>query len=99
MITFINLNETKQEHLSFDRKGQYLVFFHNMSGKFTFELKASGVELDIYGLFTGKKSDQFVVETIQHHVAPSSVSNLSLHIQMCVCNLSLCFKQYLAAFR
>lgn len=76
MATFINLNETPKNEIVFSRKGSYVVFFHNISGKFIFNLAHSGVELDIYGLFTGKNSDQFNIETIQRHTAPSAVSNL-----------------------
>lgn len=76
MINFINLNKNKQKNIIFDKKGKYIVFFQNLSGKFTFELMTSGVEVDIFGLFTGKNSDKFSVETVQHHCAPFTVSNL-----------------------
>ncbi len=75
-MQFINLNEKKQEHLIFDKKDTYVVFFHNLSGKYTFEIKESGIEVYIYGLFTGKKTDEFKIETVQHHVAPGSLSDL-----------------------
>lgn len=75
-MQFINLNETKKEQLVFDKKDTYVVFFHNLSGKFTFEIKESGIEVYIYGLFTGKNADEFKIETIQHHVAPGSLSDL-----------------------
>lgn len=75
-MKFINLNEQKKEHLTFDKKDTYVVFFHNLSGKFTFEIKESGIEVYIYGLFTGKEAEEFHVETIQHHVAPGSLSDL-----------------------
>lgn len=76
MAEFIHLNKTKETSLKFDKAGQYVVFMHDMSGKFTFELAHSKVEVDIYGLFTGNNSDQFTIETIQHHTAPGAVSNL-----------------------
>lgn len=76
MVHFINLNEQKKETLTFDKKGKYVVFFRNLSGKFAFELKESGIELYIYGLFTGKNADEFHIETIQHHIAPGSLSDL-----------------------
>ncbi|OGK37368.1 hypothetical protein A3F03_04245 [Candidatus Roizmanbacteria bacterium RIFCSPHIGHO2_12_FULL_41_11] len=73
---FINLNEAKSGQIDFKEKGKYLVFFHNLSGRFIFEIIASGVELYIFGLFTGKGDDQFRIETIQRHIAPRSTSNL-----------------------
>lgn len=75
-MKFIDLNKTKDSHIKIDTKGQYVSFFHNRSGKLTFELAASGIELYIYGLFIGKKNDQYEIETIQHHTAPGSLSDL-----------------------
>jgi len=76
-MKFINLNSTKQERLTFDTKGEkYVVFFHNISGKLTFEIAESNIEVFIYGLFTGKNADQYHIETIQHHTAPGSLSDL-----------------------
>jgi len=75
-MKFIDLTNTKKDHVKIDKKGQYVAFFHNRSGKLTFEVAASGVELYIFGLFTGKKADKFQIETIQHHTAPGSLSDL-----------------------
>jgi Fe-S cluster assembly protein SufD len=75
-MLFIDLNKNQKETYTFDKKGQYVIFFHNISGKFTFELKESGVELYIYGLFTGKNADQYHIETVQHHIAPNATSDL-----------------------
>ena len=76
MITFINLNKTKKENVTISKPGKYLVYFKNLSGKFTFDLQAKGIDLDIFGLFVGTKKDNFQVETIQRHSAPDSTSNL-----------------------
>ncbi len=75
-MQFINLNQTKQSKLTFDRPGGYTVFFYNLSGDFDFEIKSSGVDLNIYGLFVGKKTDDFQLKTNQYHMAPNSTSNL-----------------------
>ncbi|HEX7543155.1 MAG TPA: SufD family Fe-S cluster assembly protein, partial [Patescibacteria group bacterium] len=75
-MNFINLNETKQTKLVFNKSGNYTVFFHNLSGEFDFQIKASGVNLNILGLFVGKKSDNFELKTNQYHIAPNSISNL-----------------------
>ncbi|HRN70140.1 MAG TPA: SufD family Fe-S cluster assembly protein [Candidatus Woesebacteria bacterium] len=75
-MKFIDLNKTTEDHVKIDKTGKYVAFFHNRSGKLTFELSASGIELYIYGLFTGKKADEFHIETIQHHTAPGSLSDL-----------------------
>lgn len=76
MTKFLNLNKEKQEMIIFDKPGKYLVYFHNLSGRFTFEIKSSGVELDIFGLFTGKNMEQFKLQTLQRHCMPNSHSNL-----------------------
>jgi Fe-S cluster assembly protein SufD len=76
MTKFINLNKEKTERLVLNKPGNYVVFFHNLSGKYVFEISAPNVNLDIFGLFTGKNDDKFTIETVQHHRAPNSTSNL-----------------------
>lgn len=76
MAVFINLNEQKNYQLIFNKAGDYLVFFYNLSGKFLFEIRSPNVTLDIYGLYIGKQNDQFTLKTTQHHQAPSSFSNI-----------------------
>jgi Fe-S cluster assembly protein SufD len=75
MTTFIDLTKEKKEHLVFDKKDEYVVFLHNISGKFRFELREK-CEVHIFGIFTGKNSDEFHIETVQHHNAIGSFSNL-----------------------
>lgn len=75
-MNFIDLNQTKQTKLVFNKPGDYTVFFYNLSGEFDFWIKASGVNLDILGLFIGKKSDNFELKTNQYHISPNSTSNL-----------------------
>lgn len=74
--TFLNLNSLKQKKFRFSKPGKYTVFFHNLSGELIFDLLTSGVDVDIYGLYTGKNSEQFIVRTKQHHIAPRAKSNL-----------------------
>jgi Fe-S cluster assembly protein SufD len=76
MTSFINLNKEKKEKLTFDKKGQYVVFLKNLSGDFVFEITAANVELDIFGLFVGKNDEKFSIHTTQLHKAPGSSSNL-----------------------
>ncbi len=76
MNKFIDLNKEKNNSLVFNEQGKYIVYFKNLSGKFTFDIKTSNVDLNIYGLFIGENRDQFKVETIQRHLAPNSKSNL-----------------------
>lgn len=75
-IQFIHITETPDKPFTFKKKGTYVVFFHNVSGKFNFELEATGVQLYILGLFTGKENHEYKIETIQHHKAPGAYSDL-----------------------
>lgn len=72
----INLNKNNKQAVRLSKPGDYLVFFYNLSGTFNFDLAASGINLDIYGLYIGKDDKQFSIETIQNHRSPSSTSNL-----------------------
>lgn len=75
-MNFIDLNKKGKEHIVLDKPGDYVVFMHNLSGKFAIELAERNINVDIFGLFTGKGTEQFHIETIQHHTAPDSTSNL-----------------------
>lgn len=76
MSTLINLNTTNKKRIVFDKPGEYVVFFHNLSGEFIFDITSSNVEVDIFGLLTGKDSDDFNIKTTQRHAAPNSTSNI-----------------------
>ncbi len=76
MVHFIDLNKNKKKEIVLDKPGKYVAFMYNISGDFRFEIKKENVDLDIYGLFLGKDTDEFKINTIQHHDAPSAKSNL-----------------------
>ena len=76
MRSLISLNKIKSNQLNFTKPGKYVVFFKNLSGKFIFDLKVKGIDLQILGLYVGKNKDRFTLETIQRHIAPGSKSNL-----------------------
>lgn len=75
-MKFIHVTETPTTPFVFDQKDQYVVFFHNVSGKYDFQMNAEGAELYIFGLFTGTDDTVYRIETIQHHNAPGSYSDL-----------------------
>ncbi|MCS7092877.1 MAG: SufD family Fe-S cluster assembly protein [Patescibacteria group bacterium] len=73
----IHLKKNQDYYLVFDKEGKsYVVWFENFSGRLVVDLKASEVEVNIYGLYLGKNQSVFQVQTIQHHRAPNSRSNL-----------------------
>lgn len=76
MAILIHITETPEKPIVFDKKGVYAVYFHNVSGKYEFSIEESGVELYIYGLFTGVDTAEYRIETIQHHKKPGSYSDL-----------------------
>ncbi len=76
MVQFVYLNKQKKREIVLKKPGKYVAFFHNLSGKFVFRLSGKGIDLDIYGLFVGKGKDIFNIETVQHHDAPGTSSNL-----------------------
>ncbi len=75
-MKYIDLNKTRQNKLVFDRPGNYTVFFYNLSGEFDFKINSGGVNLEILGLYHGKKEESFKLKTNQYHIAPGSTSNL-----------------------
>lgn len=76
-MQFIHLDKQKKRHMIFEIKNEtYVVFFHNISGKLIFDIKSSNIKLYIFGLYTGKNIDEFHIETVQHHLAPGSLSDL-----------------------
>ncbi len=76
MKNFTYLNKIDKKTLVFNKPGDYAVFLHNLSGEYNFKIESSGVNLDILGLYMGKKSDNFELKTNQYHIAPNSTSNL-----------------------
>lgn len=75
-LKIINLNQKKKSELVFDKPGDYLVFFENLSGEYWFKITSERVNLEIYGLYIAKNRDEFNIRTIQYHIAPNSSSNL-----------------------
>lgn len=78
MATFIDLNNTKAEKISFDKPGEYIAFMHNTSCDFTFSIESEDVDLAIYGLYTGNRGDAYQIFTNQHHISPNSKSRLHI---------------------
>src|SRR3989339_723512 len=68
--------ETKEKRLIYDKPGNYSVYFENLSGDLIFDIITPGVQLNIYGLYIGKKNCEFKINTFQNHKAPLSMSNL-----------------------
>ncbi len=76
MVKFIDLSKVKKNKIVLDKSGDYIAYIANISGDFQFEIKESNIDLQIYGLFYGRGNDIFKLNTVQHHIAANSRSNL-----------------------
>lgn len=65
-----------EKKIIFDKPGKYIVLFKNLSGKIIFDIISSNVEVNIYGLYLGKKNEKFEIYTVQNHLSTNSISNL-----------------------
>lgn len=75
-IEFRDISADTQETYVVDAPGKHVFFVHNRSGKITVEMRARNTEAYIVGLYTGAASEQFDLETVQHHVVGTSTSDL-----------------------
>jgi Fe-S cluster assembly protein SufD len=75
-MKLINLNTAKNKSVTLSERGEYIAVMKNISGDFQFVLDAEGIDLKIFGIFSGKNADDYRVRTLQHHTAPNSQSNL-----------------------
>ena len=75
-MKFIELNQTQKNKITITKAGAYTIFLFNRSGKVILEIKVKDVDINIYGLFIGKGSENFHLNTIQHHSEVESTSNL-----------------------
>jgi len=75
-MKLINLNKTNQVNFDFDKPGDYFVYFYNLSGKYNFNIHTTAVNLEINGIYIGKKTNNYSLYTSQNHFLPGSKSNL-----------------------
>ena len=76
MFKLIILTNKDKGTISFDKAGDYLTFFCNLSGDFRFEIRQKKVNLKIFGIYIGRKNERFNLSLTQHHFQPSSKSTL-----------------------
>jgi Fe-S cluster assembly protein SufD len=79
MITHIKNKVTHLTQLApvmITHPGEYVYFFHNLSGELDISITGEGVKVYIFGLYTGKESKTYTLRTIQRHRAPGSWSEL-----------------------
>jgi len=76
MKKFIVITKKADQDVILTKKGHYLVFFYNYSGRITIKITKPFIEVNIFGLYIGKDSDTFRIDTNQYHSVASSISNL-----------------------
>lgn len=76
MINFIDVNTTGKDKIVLNKPGEYLAFMHNLSRQVTFDIRSPEVNLEVYGIYIGRGTDNFSLESTQLHTSPGSESNL-----------------------
>lgn len=75
-MTFTDVVKEKKEKFVVDKPGKHIFFLFNYSGKIQIEIRERDVEAYIFGLYLAKGSEQFKLESVQHHRVGESVSDL-----------------------
>ncbi len=75
-MNFVQITAGKKGKHTVSTGGDYIYFIHNYSGEVEIDIKAADAKVYIYGLYVGKKDDDFKLNTIQHHATGNSVSDL-----------------------
>lgn len=75
-MTFIDLNQTKQNNIILSKPGSYTIFFYNHNGDLTVDITHKDIEVNLLGLYLGRNRDEFNLQTRQQHIVGDTVSNL-----------------------
>ncbi len=75
-MKFTYITEGKKGKHSVTQPGESIFFIHNYSGAVEISIKSPNAKVYIYGVYIGKKNDNFTLNTIQHHKVGESVSDL-----------------------
>ena len=76
MNYFIDLNKSKQKIITLHKHGIYTIFFFNYNGQLTVQIENKDIEVNLLGIYIGKNSENFNLETTQRHKVGSNSSNL-----------------------
>lgn len=72
--TFTHLKQLSPVVIS--QPGEYIFFFHNISGELDVSITCADAKVYLFGLYTGKANDTYTLRTVQHHCAQGSWSEL-----------------------
>jgi len=76
MNNIINLNTTKNRKITLDKPGKYTLFFFNLCSQPEITITSENIDVNILGIYIGRKNDSFYLNTTQHHKVGKSKSNL-----------------------
>lgn len=77
MKKFIYIYKNKSnKKFVFNKKGDYVVFLNNSTGIYDFVINCENINLNIYGIYMGRKNEKFKITTNQIHKKSNSHSNL-----------------------
>ncbi len=75
-MKFTYITEGEKGKYSVTQPGESIFFIYNYSGAVEISIKSPNAKVYIYGVYIGKKNDNFTLNTIQHHKVGESVSDL-----------------------
>jgi len=75
MVYFLKVKK-KQEEYVIRKRGKYLFFLNNFSGKLNVLIENNNCQVFIFGVYIGKGSEEFNLNTYQIHKKGESLSNL-----------------------
>ena len=75
-MNFINVSTEKKENYQVTKAGRHVFFLFNHSGRLDIEIKSKDAEVFIYGIYIGRGTDNFKLESVQHHLVGQNVSDL-----------------------
>ena len=73
---FKDISTDKKEIYKITKPGDYLFYFENKIGNLTFDIKCEDANVKIYGLYTGKNKDNFMLNIKQNHTVPNSATTV-----------------------
>jgi Fe-S cluster assembly protein SufD len=74
MVNFVKVN--KEEEFLIRKRGKYLFFLDNFSGNLKVVLDNEECEVFIFGVYLGRRKEEFKLNTFQIHQKGESFSNL-----------------------
>ncbi len=73
---FKNISRKNKNVYKITKPGNYVFYFENKTDSIIFNIQCEKVDVQIYGLYRGKNSDQFTLDIVQNHTVPNSKSSV-----------------------